>query len=75
MDTIPTLIAGLKPQTHHNSMLVKNHILLFMLKDKPHPSTFPFLLFFSAHFSSSKKNKIIKNPSASIHTHTHRTET
>lgn len=41
LDIIPTLIADLKPQTHHNSMLVKNHILLFMLKDKPCPSTFP----------------------------------
>lgn len=25
-------------------MLVKNHILLFMLKDQPHPHSFPFLL-------------------------------
>jgi len=30
-----TLIADLKPQTRHNSMLVKNHILLFMLEDQP----------------------------------------
>lgn len=63
LDTIPTLVADLKPQTHHNSMLVKKHILLFMLKGQPYPHAFPFLCFFSTLLSTSYKR------SANIHTH------
>lgn len=58
MDTTPTLISDLKPQTHHNSMLVDNHNLLFMLKRSiPSPHAFPFLRFFtSTLLSTSYKN-------------------
>lgn len=35
-------------------MLVKNHILLFMLKDKPCPSTFPSH-FLSAHLKNDQR--------------------